>query len=215
MTAIAHARLRGAASQGTFDVLMRTMAEPGIVRQLPARILVEEVPAAAWPLLALADVDVNISVDDDENDPTAALIADATGATIATLSSAWAALVTSANADLIRRVAIGDALHPEHGARLAIAVDDVGDNVDDSDDLNGPTAMTLLLSGAGVDGTCELAVAGLDPAVAAMLGRASGPFPAGFDVWLIAPTGHIAGIPRSTSIEIVTSSGGNAETGSV
>ncbi|WP_187414281.1 phosphonate C-P lyase system protein PhnH [Nonomuraea sp. PA05] len=92
----------------------------------------------------------------------------------------------------------GDAMHPELGTRLVVAVaalagDDCG---------NVPGGVVLTLSGPGVPGTRRLRVGGLPRDVFEALTTANAAFPAGVDTFLVAQDGTVAGLPRSTRIQI-------------
>ncbi|MBB6548369.1 phosphonate C-P lyase system protein PhnH [Nonomuraea rubra] len=91
----------------------------------------------------------------------------------------------------------GDAMHPELGTRLVVAVDGLG-----QDSGNVPGAVVLTLSGPGVPGTRRLCVTGLPRDVFEALAAANAGFPAGVDTFLVAQDGTVAGLPRSTRIEI-------------
>lgn len=198
MSLVASARISGATSQAVFWELMQAMAEPGTIRALPGELLDRGVAPAAWPILALADVDVAVNVDDDESSPLGHLIGDATGARVGPLRSAWGVVLTEPRPELFARIAVGDAFHPEHGARLAIAVGELDVNASSAQQRD----LVLRLSGPGIAGERTIGVDRLDPQVAGLLGRASGTFPAGFDTWLVADSGYVIGLPRTTEIRV-------------
>jgi alpha-D-ribose 1-methylphosphonate 5-triphosphate synthase subunit PhnH len=91
----------------------------------------------------------------------------------------------------------GDALHPEFGTRLLIAVEGLSQAAG-----NVPGEVVLTLSGPGVPGTRRLRVSGLARAVFEALVEANADFPAGIDTFLVTPDGTVAGLPRSTRVEI-------------
>ncbi|MGV9386371.1 phosphonate C-P lyase system protein PhnH [Nonomuraea sp. NPDC003707] len=92
----------------------------------------------------------------------------------------------------------GDALHPELGTRLVAVVAGLGESVPGQD---GPEVV-LTLSGPGVPGTRRLRVTGLARDVFEALAAANAGFPAGIDTFFVAQDGTVAGLPRSTRIEI-------------
>lgn len=191
MSLVAAARISGGTSQQVFDTLLRSLSEPGTVRQLPVELL-PDVPPPLWLALGLADVDIAVSVDADPTSPMATLVRDVTGATICEVEDAWLVVLQSpatATTAVLDNVSIGTALAPEDGARVAIGVDGFG-----------PGGVQLTLAGPGVDGERSLSVHGLEPTVADRLGQESGAFPTGFDTWLIAPNGDVVAIPRSTRV---------------
>ena len=189
-------RLRGAASQQVFDVLMRTASKPGSIRLLPVDLLDRDVPMVAWLALALADVDVPVAANPaaiaSSHRPLAATVTEATSAPFTELDSAWIALLHHPTVDEIRATPCGSALVPEAGARLAIGADMI---------LSGSSRgdVTVDLDGPGVAGHRSLTISGIDADVMAELGR-SPRFPAGRDAWFFTPDGLVAAIPRSTSL---------------
>lgn len=195
------ARLLGAASQATFDAIMRSISEPGTIRQIPSAQRSSDIPDIASLALALADVDVtvaaNLAATRNSQPPITELVADATGATITDLDDAWIALLDQPTPAEMQLLSTGSALEPELAARVAIAVDGLSRTRHD-----GWTE--LVLSGPGVPGQRSLWVSGVDPAVLQGLGQASGHFPAGLDTWLFDPNGQVAAIPRSTTVTTVT-----------
>lgn len=198
---VAAARLKGDRSQQVFDVLLRTLAQPGTVHRLPE--LPADVPAPAWLALALADVDVAVAVDGPGAAVTSQLIAQATDAPIVEVDRA-AIVVALGPPDgvtvaVVSQVAIGTALAPEDGARLALPVAGLNGHAETDADTE---TVVVALEGPGVDGRADLAVAGLDRAVIEQLGNVAGRFPVGFDTWLFGPDGAVAAIPRSTVLTV-------------
>lgn len=196
MSLAARARLTGHRSQQTFDTLLRTLAEPGTVRSLPAAVVDPEIPCPCLLALALADVDVAVNVSGGRSRHLGQLVRDATGATVVPLERAWLAVLLAPTGDELDRLSTGDALHPELGARVGLAV--TGLHAGDGG------AMRLGLEGPGVPGRRILGVDGLGAGVLRRLGRASGTYPAGFDTWLFAPAGQVAAISRSTTVLLDT-----------
>ncbi len=198
MSSVAEARIDGSISQQVFDLLLRTLAEPGRIQRLPVDILSDRLPGLPKPLwlaLALADVDIAVNVDDDLTGDSATLVREATGATITPVEDAWIVVLQQPTIELLTRVNVGTAMAPELGARIAAGVDRVA-----SADGDSPSGMTVELSGPGVPGTRTLVVDGLDPAIADRIGTGSGVFPTGFDTWLFAPNGDVAAISRTTEV---------------
>ena len=180
--------LTGTPSQAAFDAILRSLSEPGSIRQLPP-MPSPDVPAYAMVALALGDIDLGVCVDDDPIHPVALMLRAATGMTITGRDSAQF-VVCSNEAVPVGNLLTGTALAPEDAARLTIAVDDL--------DADGDGA--VVLRGPGVPGERRLCVRGLDPKTLLSLGRASGTFPAGIDTWLVTADGRVAAIPRSTTV---------------
>ena len=203
---VAGARLSGDRSQQTFDALLWALAEPGTIRRLPPSVVELDVAAVAWLGLALADVDTPVAVAGPVEDPRVGMLADlvrdATGAPVVDVDRAWIVMAVEQDPALLDQVAVGDALHPENGARLALPVDWLGRPG------SGPEpAVEVVVEGPGVPGQRSLAVGGLDGALAERLGRATAEFPAGFDTWLFAPDGAVAAVPRSCRVTVMVPSG--------
>ncbi|MEM7338683.1 MAG: phosphonate C-P lyase system protein PhnH [Actinomycetota bacterium] len=195
MSLTAHARLDGDRSQRTFDVILRSLSEPGTVHTLPTEILHDDVPTTAWLALALADVDVPVHIDGPAYGPAADLVADATSAPRADIDSAWVVALETPTSTLLGRVATGDAYHPELGARVALPAESVGP-VDEG------AGTVVRLDGPGIKGERRVRIEGLGPDVLAALRRATAPFPAGFDTWLFTPGGQVMAISRSTHVTV-------------
>lgn len=208
-------------SQQVFDVLLRTLAEPGRIRPLPAAATQVLLPVPLWLPLALGDVDVPWWIEAEE--PWGSLVSRASRAPLVSIDRAWIIIFdtpSSITAPRLGSINRGDALHPEHGARIAAAVGAVVDLAapEASGDDQLPTIepgnpqhwITVRLSGPGVPGTRTVRIAGLGidqthaAAIIGHTGQESGPYPAGLDWWFMAPNGDALAISRSTTVEIVS-----------
>lgn len=186
-------RLEGHGSQQAFDCILRALAEPGTVRRLPAAARIDHLHPVTTLVLALADVEVDISVDGDDNSPLAHDLADRTGATVAPIADALLVVATRADPDLLARCARGSALEPERGARAAIACRGIGAGV------RGAT--TLRIAGPGVPGTRTVTIGVARSVIEAVI-DANRSFPAGIDVWFISVDGDVVALSRSTTVTI-------------
>ncbi len=190
-------RLDARESQRAFRILLTTLAEPGTVQRLPAELLpVDGMPAALLLPLALGDVGVTVHVGGDRFGWAIAL-ADATGSSSVALEDAELVVLLEPDGDQIGRLRRGDALAPERGARLALAVGGL--------DPDGRGALSIGFRGPGVPvgGGARhrrLGVDGLDPAILEALAGANAAYPAGVDTWLFSADGDVAAIPRSASL---------------
>ncbi|MEV0086739.1 phosphonate C-P lyase system protein PhnH, partial [Saccharopolyspora sp. NPDC050642] len=140
------------------------------------------VPEALLPVLALADLDTPVHVDDCADavrTQTSAPIVDRPAARLAALLRPL---------DDLAGFRVGSADAPEDAALISLAVRGFGHGT------------PLRLSGPGVPGRRELRVAGL-PADFVAQRRDLISFPAGFDLLLVAPRGELVGLPRSTRVE--------------
>lgn len=187
----ADARLDTFASQRTFRTLLDALSRPGLLHRLH---LPSGVPAALMPALALADVDVTACVLTPSESPDwAAVLTLATGARIVPLEQADVVVaLRPPTPDEIRALRRGRADAPELGALLALACGALG---------QGRTL--LVLCGPGVPESRPLGIDGVEPAVFEALARANATYPAGVDTFLVAADGTVAGLPRSTNLEVV------------
>jgi alpha-D-ribose 1-methylphosphonate 5-triphosphate synthase subunit PhnH len=209
MTTTTLRRIDGATSQGVFDTLLRTLAEPGRILHFGDEVL--DMPAVALGPLALADVDVTVAVLGDG----AELAGDISRTTGARIVAAGDADLVIADPALLGRpvgvadldgLTIGSPLAPEDACRLFVAVEALhGIDPGDAGTVATPKERTRLrLSGPGIAGHRHIGIDGLGADVLARLGRASGTFPTGIDAWLVAPDGAVVGLPRSTFVELDT-----------
>jgi alpha-D-ribose 1-methylphosphonate 5-triphosphate synthase subunit PhnH len=196
------AELSPVASQQIFRRCLSALSRPGLITQLPSA-LPDGVPQVISPLLALTDLMTPIAgLPDNSGEPTVAadavrLIARVTGASITTPAAARFALGLDDGADL-DSLSCGTAWSPEFGALLCRRVTGLRQ---DHDQLND-SELRLRLSGPGVRNRIDLAVDGLDRPFIDDRGRLCASFPAGIDVLLVTDDGQIAGLPRTTRIEV-------------
>lgn len=203
-------------SQAVFRALLDAFARPGTVTCLPSSV-VDRVPPALAPVLALADVDVTVAVvehpvDDDRSaaEPRwGRIVAAATGArTSAVESAAMVVAIAPPAPEVLRHLMRGSAAAPEQGTRLTIACralltdDDLVAPDDRGTVAAAQVRSSVLLSGPGVDGSARVTALGIERAVFETIAAANDTFPAGVDTWLVADDGRVVGIPRSSTIEI-------------
>lgn len=177
-------------SQRDYRQLIEVMGRPGTIATIDT---VDGIPPVVTLAAGLADVDVTVAVlDEDWERPFIV----ATGATHAPAGRAQHVVATRpltlAQLATLER---GDALHPEHGARVFAAVAGFGD-------APGSESAHLTLAGPGIRGEAELVVDGIAPQVFEALATANADFPAGVDLILVAADGRIAAIPRSSQITV-------------
>ncbi|GAA3540981.1 phosphonate C-P lyase system protein PhnH [Nonomuraea rosea] len=188
-----------AQAQADFRALLNVLARPGVLDAVGR----SGGPPALAVAAGLADVEV----------PTAVLTAPgeehwaealhlATSAPPAAQDTArMVVALRPPTAAEIAGLTRGDVMHPEHGTRLVAAVTAVERAGQPVPGAEGP-GVVLALSGPGVPGTRRIRVTGLPRAVFEALAEANADFPAGVDVFLVAQDGTVAGLPRSTRIEI-------------
>jgi alpha-D-ribose 1-methylphosphonate 5-triphosphate synthase subunit PhnH len=191
-------------AQADFRALLAALARPGTLETITAT-------PGAPPVLAvaagLADVEVPLCVltadgqdgrqDDEDQQDQARALHMATSAPVADLGDArLVAALRPPSEEEVAALRRGDALHPEHGARLVLAVDELSTLGD------AGTGTVLTLTGPGVPGYRRIRVAGQPPEVFRALAAANTAFPAGVDTFLVATDGTVAGLPRSTRVSI-------------
>lgn len=192
----AHDRVR------VFRRCLEVLAEPGEVRDLAGSFTERDVPGAdagcavvAAPLLVLADLLTPIGAPpgDDAALADLRLVAEFTHAPVVALERARFVLAerppSGAEILSMRR---GTSAEPHHAALLVLGVGTVGSG-----------SQSLRLSGPGVDGRRELALDGLPVEVCHARAEAID-FPHGIDMLLVDRRGRVAGLPRTTRVEVLT-----------
>ncbi len=211
---VATLTLRGARSQQTFDVLLRTLSEPGVIAHMASPDDVGGQPQL-WLALALADVDISVAViNTSGRTMTAALdvVADATGcrrapATDASIVVVLADPLATAETDgrgvveVLGSLRRGTPMAPEHSTQVGLGVGAL--RCPAPDDVPNGNGCLVELSGPGVPGTRTIEVAGMSPEALSQLGTSSGQFPTGIDAWLFDPTGLTIAISRSTTVRVI------------
>jgi alpha-D-ribose 1-methylphosphonate 5-triphosphate synthase subunit PhnH len=175
-------------AQADFRALLGALAEPGTLQTITPP---DGVPAALAVAAGLADVEVPVCVLASDGDHAQALHL-ATSAPLVPLDRAR--MVVALRVPTVEEIAAmprGDALHPELGARLILAVAGLS---------GAGTALTL--TGPGVPDSRRIRVAGPPPEVFRALAAANAAFQAGVDTFLVAADGTVAGLPRSATISI-------------
>ncbi len=193
-------------SAEVFRVVLAAAARPGRILSLPDVGL----PPIALVPLVLADLETTIHADLLDG-----LLADeirrATGAPAAG-PGARIVVTERPRPELIAALEAGTALAPEDGCRLVVACAGL-DAADAAVNAPGPersrgtdaagivrTAMTI--RGPGVPGEVAITVRGVAPAVIEAIVARNATAPAGIDTAFVAPSGHMAFIPRSATVTL-------------
>ena len=183
-------------SQATFRVLLDALARPGTVHTLPAGLVDIDVPAAVLVPLALADLEVAFSVLEPAGPDWAGALRAATGTRAVESERADMVLALRApRPDEVRGLRRGTPDRPDLACRLVLACDRFGEGA------------VLELTGPGVDGSTSLAVAGVPVETLEALVAVNRHFPLGVDTFLVDTAGHVAGLPRSTTVRITSGAG--------
>jgi alpha-D-ribose 1-methylphosphonate 5-triphosphate synthase subunit PhnH len=191
-------------SQATFRALLDAMSRPGTISQVP-RIAYTAVPrgfcAPAMSILkTLCDHRVSFSVAGAQVNPEWIRYLEVNlAAPHATVESADYVLFDGAAYDAgFAKLRLGSPEYPESSATALLFISRLSQDPYESE---GP-ACDLEFSGPGVKGTVRLSVTGLDPAYAVEREKVNRAFPLGIDILLVDPEGRVAGVPRTSSVEI-------------
>ncbi len=188
-------------SQAIFRVMLDTASQPGLILDLPRRI-VDRIPSSLALLVVLADVETRVHVVDTPTSVWAEAVTSATGARPAHVNEADLIAVPADARDQFTSIFTlahpGTAFSPESAARLMIGVHDIR-----SHGASASVGVQLLVRGPGVDGERVLCIDGLTEADVAAWCTTNSRFPAGIDVWFTTDDGRIVAIPRSSRLDIV------------
>lgn len=194
--------LAAATAQQIFRACLEALSRPGTISRLPYACVPEPVPAVVAPLLAFTDLMAPLYGLDSPEVPgarrAAELVGQVTGARVSEPSRARFALAFAESAEMTD-LAVGTHWSPEFGALLCQRVTDLREPAAP----NGQPALRLRLRGPGVNGSRELAIGGLSTRFVALRDALTADFPTGVDVLLVTDGGEIAGLPRTTRIEVL------------
>ena len=196
MTTYIDARITEELAQRVFDVLLRTISEPGKVLPLPNEVISKSLPLNLWLPLVLSDVDTTVHIGTSDIDHQR-LVFDASGAIPKALPEAEIVVLDELNSGSISNLRTGTALAPELGAKVALNVVKFKAEAGDAEN-----SVELELRGPGVNGIRDIQITGLSLDVLNRLGTNSGTYPQGFDAWLFSEDGLVMSIPRTTRISI-------------
>ncbi|SEE82453.1 phosphonate C-P lyase system protein PhnH [Ruania alba] len=183
-------------SQQVFHASMEALARPGTLHRLPAGAVPEPVPAALAPLLALVDLMAPLAAlpagPDDATTRAVATVGRLTGAPVVSPGRARFALALAEPLDWVE-LSTGSHWSPEQGAVLVQRVHSLT--------ASGPWQ----LRGPGIPPAtpATIAVTGLSPAWVTQRAALVADYPAGIDCLLVADDGTLAGLPRTTTIEVI------------
>jgi alpha-D-ribose 1-methylphosphonate 5-triphosphate synthase subunit PhnH len=191
-------------SQATFRVLLDSMSRPGKVSQLP-RCAYQAPPRGFCPpaltlLKTLCDHRVSFSIGGAHARAEWIRYLEVNLATPFTIvENADYVLFDGASYDGgFSRLNRGSREFPESSATALLCVLQVSQEPHDTES----PVCDLVLAGPGVKDTIRLSVAGLDPAYATERQKANRHFPLGVDLFLLDPEGRVAGIPRTSTVEV-------------
>lgn len=175
-------------SQRVFRCLLQAASNPGKLFALPWEISVE---AVAQTLL---DHEVSFCAVGAQMSGMQERVSAATGASVVPLPEADFALISGEGArGEVLNLKRGTLEQPERGATVIYAVERLL--------TDGP--LTIRLSGPGVPGERTLGVEGLSASEVEAIRESRTGYPLGVDVYLLDEAGRVAGLPRSTRIELV------------
>ncbi len=181
-------------AQGVFRAVLDALARPGTVQPLATRLdppapLTPELAAIA---LALTDRDTPVWLDSAlaARAEVAAYLRFHTGAPLTgdPARAAFALVREAGRCPPLSAFAPGTPAYPDTATTLVLALDTL--------EAGGG----LRLTGPGIRGAADLALAPMPPGWPGALGDNRAGFPLGVDSLLTAP-GRVAGLPRSTAVE--------------
>ena len=191
-------------SQATFRALLDSMSRPGKICQVPLRPYRSPLngfcPPALSILKTLCDHRVSFSLGTANETPEWIRYLEVNLATpFMPVEKADYVLFDGAGYDpAFSRLGRGSLEFPEKSATALICVDQLSDEPGVSE----KPPCSLLLTGPGVKGQARLSAAGLDPGYVTGRQKAIRYFPMGVDLFLVDRQGHVAGIPRTSMVEI-------------
>lgn len=179
-------------SQRVFRCLLQAASRPGTLYTLP--------PLTLSPLEAVArtllDHEVTFCVLGGSAAETEERLSRLTGARVSSARDADFALISAIpggdSAGAILELGRGTLERPERGATAIYAVEGI----------SGSGPLSLELSGPGVPGTRRLGIAGMAAQEIAAIRETRQDYPLGVDVYLTDGAGRVAGLPRSTRLEV-------------
>jgi len=191
-------------SQATFRALLDSMSRPGRIYRIPVRLYSSPphgfCPPALTVLKTLCDHRVSFSLGTSHETPEWIRYLEVNLATpFQPVEKADYVLFDGVGFDSgFARLNRGSLEFPEKSATALICVNGLAD---ESGKHEGPFCR-LLLSGPGVKGQTTLSVSGLDPGYVTGRRAAIRHFPMGVDLFLLDGQGRVAGIPRTSMVEI-------------
>lgn len=163
--------------QRTFRQIMNSFARPGVIETLEGEAMLLTLATLLDGATSLADLDGLVSAPD-----LARLEATAAKAEQARF------VLTHGETAPAFKPSFGTLASPDMGATILLKIQAIGHG------------NKLILSGPGIDGTCEVAVAGLHPAWLAAHLEWNSAFPLGVDMLLVAGL-QVMALPRTTRIQ--------------
>ena len=176
-------------SQRVFRCLLQAAAQPGRLFTLPP-FACGGIEATARTLL---DHEVTFRTLGERAPDVERHLSQFTGARVAPIEEVDFALVSGGDTDgMVLKLKRGTLERPEWGATAIYAVEE----------LSNSDTLSLELSGPGIPGTRTLSIEGLAAAEAEAIRETRQEYPLGIDVYLIDAAGRVAGLPRSTRLEV-------------
>jgi alpha-D-ribose 1-methylphosphonate 5-triphosphate synthase subunit PhnH len=185
--------LSAADAQQAFRAALLALARPGTIRQLPDLADAPRVPAALVPVLALADLGTPVCVLDEGDGDWSHHVRATTTAPPSDLASArLVAALRPIRIEELAELRPGNAAAPEDGALACLAVAELGTG----------TGQRLRLRGPGIPGSAEMCVEGLPEGFVRYREALVEGYPTGVDLLLVTADGRMAGLPRTTVLEL-------------
>lgn len=190
------------ADQQLFRATLTALSTPGIVYQLPAAPLsgIDTIRGNRWAislLVALLDHEVSLAVEQlPAADELVEIVRKRTRTTIAGRERADFVIadLTTLNPAVPLAIKRGSLQYPDDGATLIIQVPSL--------DTDSVSALSLRLTGPGINGERKLHLPGFPEAFFVARDEAVSHYPMGIDILLIDSGGRLLGLPRTTTIEV-------------
>jgi alpha-D-ribose 1-methylphosphonate 5-triphosphate synthase subunit PhnH len=191
-------------SQATFRALLDSMSRPGKICQVPLRPYRSPpngfCPPALTILKTLCDHRVSFSLGTaNEMSEWIRYLEMNLAAPFQPVEKADYVLFNGAEFDAgFARLNCGSLEFPEKSATALICVNELSDKRGEAQGA----VCSLVMAGPGVKGQTRLSAAGLDPGYVTGRQRTIRYFPMGVDLFLVDGKGRVAGIPRTSMVEI-------------
>lgn len=194
MTTVPPISQPAALEQRTFRAMLAAMSMPGSIEVLTDANPSDATVAVVAIAQSFLDHEVTFHVAAEGGSALEDAILRRTGARTAPLDRAGYVFADATHARCAVEQAVEGALEePEQSATLIVRCAQVG-----AGDL------ALRLTGPGVDGEITLRLGGLGADVIEARNERNGPFPTGIDLLFVDAQGRLAGLPRSTQVEVLT-----------
>ena len=193
MTTVPPISQPAALEQRTFRAMLTAMSMPGTIQVLTDANPTDAAVAVVAIAQSFLDHEVTFHVAAEGGSALEDAILRRTGARTAPLSLAGYVFADPTHARrAVEQAVEGPLEEPEQSASLIVRCAQVGEG-----------DLALRFAGPGVDGEITLRLGGLGADVIKARNERNGPFPTGIDLLFVDAQGRLAGLPRSTQVEVL------------